>query len=319
MRSPPFEPSTFKLTAMLSLFEYLAGGFGARGVEGKIAAAKFAREEKKPYLGVCLGFQVMVIEYVRNVLHKVGAHSTEFDESTPHPAIIFMPEINQQVMGGTMRLGARPTSIVRHLPSQDSSSSLASEIYGLNHAPGDSVEVGAVMERHRHRYEVNPELVEDIEKGGLFFTGKDESGVRMEIAELPRSQHPYYVGTQYHPEFKSRPNRPSPPFCALVAVAAGRPEHLGLAGALWQEHEGYTGVHGKSRSGSLQEASLGLLSPSRKRSASALSSNSGQGSPSGSGPVKIGGIGTELVAGKCTVIGAWPVDPSSTKSPINSP
>ena len=180
------------------------GGFGNRGVEGKIAAANYARINKVPYLGVCLGLQIATIEFCRNVLDLENANSTEFDENTPNPAVVFMPEISKTHMGGTMRLGTKPTPFlvddckVRRLYG------------GAEH----------VDERHRHRYEVNPDLIEKIEAEGLVYVGKDETGQRCEIMEL--ENHPYYVGTQYHPEFKSRPNRPSPPFLGLLKAAVGQ-------------------------------------------------------------------------------------------------
>ncbi|CAM9824173.1 unnamed protein product [Chrysoparadoxa australica] len=188
----------------------IPGGFGNRGVEGKIMCAKWAREAKKPLLGVCLGFQCMVIEYCRDVLGWKGANSAEFDEGTEHPVVIFMPEVNKEVMGGTMRLGARPT-IIRPLAS--GAVSTTQKLYK---------NATEVVERHRHRYEVNPANVEAIEAAGLEFVGRDESGVRMEVAELPAEVHPYYVGTQYHPEFLSRPMDPSPPFLGLVLAASGQ-------------------------------------------------------------------------------------------------
>jgi CTP synthase len=180
------------------------GGFGNRGVEGKIAAANYARINNIPYLGVCLGLQIATIEFCRNVLDLENANSTEFDENTPNPAVVFMPEISKTHMGGTMRLGTKPTPFlvddckVRRLYG------------GAEH----------VDERHRHRYEVNPDLIEKIEAEGLVYVGKDETGQRCEIMEL--ENHPYYVGTQYHPEFKSRPNRPSPPFLGLLKAAVGQ-------------------------------------------------------------------------------------------------
>ena len=179
------------------------GGFGNRGVEGKIAAANYARVNNVPYLGVCLGLQIATIEFCRNVLGLDGANSAEFDESAPVQAVVFMPEISKTHMGGTMRLGTKPTPFlvddckVRRLYG------------GASH----------VDERHRHRYEVNPELIERIEAAGLIYVGKDETGERCEIMEL--EGHPYYVGTQYHPEFKSRPNRPSPPFLGLLKASCG--------------------------------------------------------------------------------------------------
>ena len=180
------------------------GGFGNRGVEGKIAAANYARINNVPYLGVCLGLQIATIEFCRNVLGLENANSTEFDENTPNPAVVFMPEISKTHMGGTMRLGTKPT------PFLVDDCKMRRLYGGADH----------VDERHRHRYEVNPDLIERIEAEGLVYVGKDETGQRCEIMEL--ENHPYYVGTQYHPEFKSRPNRPSPPFLGLLKAAVGQ-------------------------------------------------------------------------------------------------
>ena len=178
------------------------GGFGDRGIEGKILAANYARENKIPYLGICLGLQVATIEFCRNVLGMTGANSTEFNESVEYPAVVFMPEISKTHLGGTMRLGSRPTL-------WQVNDCKIKRLYGGG---------GLVNERHRHRYEVNPDIIEDIEASGLKFVGKDETGQRCEIFEL--DDHPYYVGVQYHPEFKSRPGRPSPPFLGLLMAAA---------------------------------------------------------------------------------------------------
>ncbi|MBK29664.1 MAG: CTP synthetase [Euryarchaeota archaeon] len=180
------------------------GGFGDRGIEGKILAAGHARENNIPYLGVCLGLQVAVIEFCRSVLGWQDANSTEFDEATPHPVVVFMPEISKTHLGGTMRLGSRPTLF------QVEDCATRRLYNGAGH----------VDERHRHRYEVNPALIEDIEAKGLKFVGKDDSGQRCEIFEL--ANHPYFVATQYHPEFKSRPGRPSPPFLGLLKAASGQ-------------------------------------------------------------------------------------------------
>ena len=180
------------------------GGFGIRGIEGKIKAAEYARVNKVPYLGVCLGLQIATIEFCRNVLGMENANSTEFDEDTSQPAVIFMPEISKTHMGGTMRLGAKPTPFLVD-------DCKIKRLYGNQ---------SFVNERHRHRYEVNPELIEKIEAAGLIYVGKDETGQRCEIMEL--KDHPYYVGTQYHPEFKSRPGKPSPPFLGLLMAASGR-------------------------------------------------------------------------------------------------
>ena len=229
--------STSTISLLLSSYPFLReadgilvpGGFGVRGVEGMVSAAKYAREQRIPYLGVCLGMQIMVIEYARNVLGIKGAQSTEFFESTQHPVIIFMPEINQRIMGGTMRLGARDTLISYRIDSGERS--LASEVYGT------CEDQEAVSERHRHRYEVNPEKVSALSAAGLCFTGKDEKGERMEIIELPRVVHPFYFGAQFHPEMKSRPNRPSPPFFAFVAMASKSSKDLGKAGKMWRDYE----------------------------------------------------------------------------------
>jgi len=179
------------------------GGFGDRGTEGKILAAKYAREQNKPYLGICLGLQIAVIEFCRNVLGWDNANSTEFDEQTPHPVVVYMPEVSKTHLGGTMRLGSRTTVL------HDSNSHAANLYENTN----------KIDERHRHRYEVNPEIIDEIEKHGLKFVGRDETGQRMEIMEL--ADHPYFFATQYHPEFKTRPNRPSPPFLGLLKAAIG--------------------------------------------------------------------------------------------------
>tara|TARA_Y100000766_G_scaffold283734_1_gene300156 strand:- start:226 stop:1869 length:1644 start_codon:yes stop_codon:yes gene_type:complete len=179
------------------------GGFGDRGIEGKVVAAQYSRENNVPYLGICLGLQVATIEFCRNVLGISGANSTEFDENVEYPAVIFMPEISKTHLGGTMRLGSRPT-----IWQVDDCK--IKRLYG----EGDSVD-----ERHRHRYEVNPDIIGEIESAGLKFVGKDETGQRCEIFEL--DGHPYYVGVQYHPEFKSRPGKPSPPFLGLLMAASG--------------------------------------------------------------------------------------------------
>ncbi|SEA36297.1 CTP synthase [Haloplanus vescus] len=171
------------------------GGFGSRGAEGKIEAVRYARENDIPFLGLCLGFQMAVIEYARNVLGLEGAHSAEIDEDTPYPVIDLLPEqYDLEDLGGTMRLGAHETDI--------QSGTLAHEVYDAD----------SCTERHRHRYEVNPEYIDDLEAGALTFSGR--AGNRMEIVEL--DDHPYFLGTQFHPEFRSRPDRASPPFVGLV-------------------------------------------------------------------------------------------------------
>ncbi|KAG0499304.1 hypothetical protein HPP92_003995 [Vanilla planifolia] len=179
------------------------GGFGDRGVEGKILAAKYARENKVPFLGICLGMQIAVIEFARSVLKQWDANSTEFDPHTESPFVIFMPEGSKTHMGGTMRLGSRRTYF--HFTD-----CISAQLYG---------HPDYIDERHRHRYEVNPDMIKELENAGLFFVGRDETGKRMEILELPT--HPYYVGVQFHPEFKSRPGQPSPLFLGLIAASCG--------------------------------------------------------------------------------------------------
>lgn len=183
------------------------GGFGLRGIEGMVAAAHYARENDVPYLGVCLGLQVAVIEYVREVLGHAGSTSMEFDPDADEAtaSVVYMPDVDQVNLGGTMRLGIHATRFV-----EDSEWSKLRRLYGG---------AESVMERHRHRYEVNPKLIAAIEAAGLKFIGKDESQARMEIVEL--KDHKFYVGTQYHPEYCSKVLDPSRPFLGLVAASAG--------------------------------------------------------------------------------------------------
>lgn len=171
------------------------GGFGSRGTEGKIRAVQYAREHDVPFLGLCLGFQLAVVEYARNVLGMEGAHSSEINEETPYPVIDLLPEqYDLEDLGGTMRLGAHETQI--------EPGTLAHELYGDT----------SCTERHRHRYEVNPDYIDDLTENGLTFSG--EAGNRMEILEY--DDHPFFFGTQFHPEFRSRPTRASPPFVGLL-------------------------------------------------------------------------------------------------------
>ena len=183
------------------------GGFGNRGTEGMIEAAHWARTKSKPFLGICLGMQIAVIEYARNVCGLKEATSIELNARTPDPVVIFMPEIDKVNMGGTMRLGQRPTIF-----QPETGWSKLRALYG-----GENV--SSVDERHRHRYEVNPEYVERFSKAGLSFIGKDDKGERMEILELP--DHPWFVGVQYHPEYLSRVLKPSKPYLGFFAASAG--------------------------------------------------------------------------------------------------
>lgn len=181
------------------------GGFGKRGIEGKIEACKWCRLNDKPFLGICLGLQVAVIEIARNVLKYPTANSIEIDPNTDHPIVIDMPEHNSGQMGGTMRLGKRYTYF------KQEEESVLNKLYGNKRY---------IEERHRHRYEVNPEYVELLEGAGLKFVGRDEKNTRMEIAEL--EGHSYYVATQFHPEYLSRPLKPSPPFLGLILASIGK-------------------------------------------------------------------------------------------------
>lgn len=184
----------------------IPGGFGNRGIPGKVMALRWARENKVPALGLCLGLQCMVIEYARDVLHLDDANSTEFDPATSNPVIATMEEQRAIVaghgdMGHTMRLGAYPAVL-----KQDS---LVAQLYGTTN----------VSERHRHRYEVNIEYKKQLENAGLVISGTSPDGELTEFVELPRTAHPFYVGTQAHPEFKSRPYAAHPLFRGLVEAA----------------------------------------------------------------------------------------------------
>ncbi len=181
----------------------IPGGFGIRGIEGKIAAVRFARENLVPFLGVCLGMQVAVVEFARHVVGLEGANSSEFDPETPYPVIDLLPEQKEiEDMGGTMRLGSDPVKVV--------AGTRAYEAYGEP----------VVYERHRHRYEVNNTLRPRLVSKGLIIAGTSPDERLVEIIELP--EHPWFCASQYHPEFKSRPNRPQPLFRDFVGAAVAR-------------------------------------------------------------------------------------------------
>ncbi|MBS4969791.1 MAG: gamma-glutamyl-gamma-aminobutyrate hydrolase family protein, partial [Lachnospiraceae bacterium] len=176
------------------------GGFGSRGIEGKIMAIRYAREHRLPFLGICLGMQLAIVEYARNVLGLSDAHSIELDPDTSHPVISLMPDQNGvEDLGGTLRLGAYPCVLAED--------SLAYRLYGT----------GEIQERHRHRYEVNNEYREALLQNGMKLSGISPDGRIVEMIELP--DHPYFLATQAHPEFKSRPNRPHPLFAGLIRAA----------------------------------------------------------------------------------------------------
>ncbi len=202
------------------------GGFGSRGTEGMIKAANWARTKKIPFLGVCLGMQIAVIEFARNVCKIPKAASIELDANTTDPVIIFMPEIDRTTLGGTMRLGLRPT----HFQPNSEWSKLRAlytetplpMIIGVSKLPnGTSPKPTSliIFERHRHRYEVNPTYIDTLSSHGLSFVGKDDRGERMEILEM--ADHPWFVGVQFHPEYLSRVLKPSKPYLGFVAASAG--------------------------------------------------------------------------------------------------
>jgi CTP synthase len=195
-------------------------GFGERGIEGKIAAAKFARESKIPYLGICLGMQVAVIEFARNKCGLAGAHSSEFDKQSPHQVIGLVTEWkdasgNVQTrdeksdLGGTMRLGAQKASLA--------AGSLAATVYGATN----------INERHRHRYEVNGFYVDQFEKNGMVVSGRSAVQNLVEVVEYPQDVHPWFLGVQYHPEFNSTPRGGHPLFKSFVAAAMAQRKNAG--------------------------------------------------------------------------------------------
>jgi len=178
------------------------GGFGSRGIEGKIKAIEFCRKNKIPYLGLCYGMQLAVVEFARHVCGLKDAHTTEINRETKNPVIDIMPEqkknLEDKNYGATMRLGAYPAAVTMRTQ--------AFAAYKKH----------LISERHRHRWEVNPEYIEILQKNGLVFSGKSPDGRLMEIAELPKSAHPFFMGTQFHPEFKSRPLEPHPLFREFI-------------------------------------------------------------------------------------------------------
>ena len=199
-------------TAVENLKEYdgviVPGGFGETGIEGKILAAKFTREHKIPYFGLCYGLHMLVIEYARHVLGHADANTTEINPKTAYPVIDILPEqrakLARKDYGGSMRLGAYPCKLEE--------GTLVREAYGR----------AETSERHRHRYEINPVYVEELEKAGLVFSGRYEKTGLKEIAELPKNVHPFFVGTQFHPELRARPLTPHPLFTAFIKAAADR-------------------------------------------------------------------------------------------------
>ncbi len=205
--SEPYETDVAKLQELKNYDGVLVpGGFGSRGVEGIIAAINFARENKIPYFGLCYGMQLLVIEYARNKAGFAGATTSEINKEAAHPVIDIMPDQKDKMLkadyGGTMRLGTYPCALKE--------GTVAQAAYGKKE----------ISERHRHRYEVNPEYIKKIEAAGLVFSGTSPDNRLMEIAELPQSEHPFFLGTQFHPEFLSRPLSPHPLFVAFLKAAS---------------------------------------------------------------------------------------------------
>jgi CTP synthase len=184
------------------------GGFGATGIEGKLNVIQFVREQQIPYFGICYGMQLMVIEYARSVAGLIGAHTAEIDPKSKHLVVDIMPEqkalVAEGKLGGTMRLGEFEAVILKGT------------------AAARAYKTPLVTERHRHRYEVNPEYIDALTAAGLIFSGQSKDGRLMEIAELPKSVHPFFLGAQFHPELTARPLRPHPLFTAFIKAAASK-------------------------------------------------------------------------------------------------
>lgn len=206
LNSKDFEKDLSKLRE-LSKFDgiIVPGGFGEKGVEGKLKAIEYARKNKIPYFGLCYGMQLAVIEYARNVLKLKDAHTAEVNPKSKHLIIDIMPDqkdkLKRKDYGGSMRLGAYKAILQK--------GTIASKAYGTR----------VISERHRHRYEVNPEYIARLKEAGLVFSGTSPDGVLMEIAELPQSEHPFFLGTQFHPEFKAQPLAPHPLFNEFIRAA----------------------------------------------------------------------------------------------------
>ena len=194
------------------------GGFGESGIEGKLNVIRYCRENKIPYFGLCYGMQLMTIEYARTVVGLNGANTAEIEPQAPHLVIDIMPDQKKKLAegnyGASMRLGLYPAKL-----SKDSIAQEAYSYFGLDKLPKVTT---TIKERHRHRYEVNPKYIEKLEKAGLVFSGKSPDGTLMEIAELPREAHPFFLGTQFHPEFLARPLTPHPLFTEFMKAAKAR-------------------------------------------------------------------------------------------------
>ena len=207
INSKQIEKGGAKAIAELKKYQgiIVPGGFGESGIEGKIKTIQYAREHKIPYFGLCYGMQLMVIEYARNVLGLRNAHTTEIQKNSEDPVVDVMFEQKKHLAdnkyGGTMRLGAYPAYLKK--------GTMARGAYKKE----------LVEERHRHRYEINPSYIKQLEAAGLVFSGTSPDGILMEIAELPRKVHPFMLGTQFHPELQARPLDPHPLFTEFLKAA----------------------------------------------------------------------------------------------------
>ena len=193
------------------------GGFGETGIEGKILGIKYAREHKIPYFGLCYGMQLMTVEFARHIAGLKDANTTEINPDTAHPIVDILPEQKEKLArkdyGGSMRLGAYPCDLVKGTAAHDAYVAAGRIESGVD---------GSTSERHRHRYEINPEYIEQLEKAGLVFSGKSPDRSLMEIAELPKHMHPFMLGTQFHPELRARPLAPHPLFTAFIKASMER-------------------------------------------------------------------------------------------------
>ena len=209
LNSKDFDKATRKLNSLKKFDGVIVpGGFGESGVDGKINIIKYVRENKIPFLGLCYGMQLAVIEYARNVLGVKDANTVEINPNTANPIIDVMPEQKKKLekndYGGTMRLGSYPAVLME--------GTISRKAYGVDE----------INERHRHRYEVNPEYIQKLEDGGIIFSGKSPDDRLMEIMELSPKKHPFFVGTQFHPEFKAQPLSPHPLFTEFIKVCGGK-------------------------------------------------------------------------------------------------
>lgn len=220
--SEEIEQNPKKIAELMKGFNgiLVPGGFGSRGVEGKILAIKFARENKIPYLGLCYGMQLATIEFARHVTHLKNANTTEIDKNTPYPVIHIMPEQEKLLeganYGGTMRLGAYDCKLMKGTISEKAYRLQTTDNREKNAVDSRRSAISVVSERHRHRYEFNNKYREILTKKGLVIAGTSPNDKLVEIVELALSEHPFFVGTQFHPEFKSRPLRPHPLFLSFI-------------------------------------------------------------------------------------------------------